>query len=81
MFSQYKTIKKAFSDFNRQKSGIIDFEAFLEVVKGWGFDCQENILQDLFNWLDNDKDGKLSFEDLRQTVGKETNPLEQLYFR
>jgi len=42
-------------------------------MEGWGFknDCQE-----LFNWLDFDKDGLISFNDLRQTVGVEIAPME-----
>jgi hypothetical protein len=42
-------------------------------MEGWGFksDCHE-----LFNWLDFDKDGLISFNDLRQTVGVEIAPME-----
>ena len=42
-------------------------------MESWGFanDCTE-----LFNWLDNDKDGKISFSDLRQTAGAEIAPME-----
>jgi len=47
-------------------------------MEGWGFknDCHE-----LFNWLDFDKDGLVSFDDLRQTVGLEIAPMEQFFFR
>jgi Ca2+-binding EF-hand superfamily protein len=42
-------------------------------MKSWGFanDCHE-----LFEWLDFDKDGKISFNDLRQTAGVEIAPME-----
>lgn len=39
------------------------------------------MLKDLFDWLDMDKDKQISYEDLRQSAGKETNPTEQLFFR
>ena len=46
------------------------------MVINWGFDATEELIQDLFNWLDYDKDNKISFEDLRMTAGKEISPME-----
>lgn len=42
----------------------------------WGFEANEDLIFDLFKWLDYDKDNRISYEDLRQTAGKETNPTE-----
>jgi hypothetical protein len=38
-------------------------------------------MRDLFAWLDHDKDGEVSFEDLRLTLGRDITPSEQLFFR
>lgn len=35
----------------------------------------------IFDKLDCDKDGKISFEDLKQSVGKIINPVAEAYFR
>jgi len=35
----------------------------------------------LFEWLDSDSDGKISFDDLKQTAGVEIAPMEQFFFR
>lgn len=61
LFSQYKTIKNAFRHMNTQKTGFIHYEEFLEILKGWGFVASEELLQDLFVWLDVDKDNKLTY--------------------
>ena len=47
-------------------------------MDSWGFanDCIE-----LFDWLDADKDGKLSFNDLRNTIGTFISPMESFFFR
>jgi Ca2+-binding EF-hand superfamily protein len=60
-FQTFKTVKKAFVEWKGSKSHI-EFDRFKQMMESWGFanDCTE-----LFNWLDNDKDGKISFSDLR----------------
>ena len=35
----------------------------------------------MFEWLDSDGDGKITFEDLRATAGQDLAPKEALYFR
>lgn len=47
----------------------------------WGFVASEDQIQDLFKWLDHDKDGQLCFEDLRETIGLDVSPKETIYFR
>jgi hypothetical protein len=51
------------------------------MIRLWGFESSDDLIKELFTWLDYNKDNKISYEDLRQTAGKETNPMEQLYFR
>ena len=38
-------------------------------------------MRDLFDWMDNDKDGRVSFADLRETIGLDVSPKEAMYFR
>jgi Ca2+-binding EF-hand superfamily protein len=39
------------------------------------------LIKELFEWLDYDKDSKISYEDLRSTAGLDLAPRENLYFR
>ena len=45
------------------------------------FVTSEQEVDELFDWLDNDKDGKLSYEDLRETIGQDIAPKGIAYFR
>lgn len=56
LFSQYKSVKRAFTEMNRHKNGFIVYEDFEEVIKEWGFIASKDLIRDLFNWLDMDKD-------------------------
>ncbi len=47
----------------------------------WGFYAKPEQVNDLLKWLDADGDGRISYEDMRMTVGKEIAPMEQIYFR
>lgn len=47
----------------------------------WSFIATDDETRDLFNWLDKDKDGELSFNDLRETIGLDVSPKEVVYFR
>ena len=55
--------------------------AGLAALAFWGFIAPESQVRDLFNWMDHDKDGQLSFEDLRETIGLDVSPQEGVYFR
>ena len=79
--SQYKTLSRAFTDMNKSKTGSISYEEFTDLLKAWGFDANEELMREIFNWLDSDKDNKISYEDLRSTAGLEVRPMEQLFFR
>lgn len=76
-FQTFKTVKRAFTEWKKDKA-YIDLENFTEMMESWGFvnDCTE-----LFQWLDHDKDGKISYSDLRATVGPEIAPMETFFFR
>lgn len=50
-------------------------------MKQWGFDASEDLKYELFEWCDRDADGRISYEDLRSSVGHEIAPMEQFYFR
>ncbi len=54
LFSQFKTMKKAFSEINKSRTGYIEYPDFHDIVISWGFDASEELIQDLFNWLDCD---------------------------
>ena len=53
----------------------------MELMHHWGFKASEDEIRDLFNWLDKDQDGELSFLDLRETIGLDVSPKEAVYFR
>ncbi len=54
---------------NRCKSGFILYDEFLDNIKAWGFDATETLIKELFQWLDFDKDNRISYDDLRSTAG------------
>ena len=66
---------------DKNKNGFVNYESFKDLVKLWGFDANEQNMREIFDWLDKDKDQKISYEDLRQTAGLEVRPMEQLFFR
>ena len=66
---------------NKSKTGFIQYDEFLDIVRAWGFDASEALIRDLFEWLDSDKDNRISYDDLRSTAGQDLSPMEQLFFR
>jgi len=51
-------------------------------MREWGFDCSDQHIKDFFEWMDKDGDNKISFEDLRDSVGKEmTTSFDESPFR
>ena len=61
---------------NKSKSGFIHYEEFLDQIKHWGFDASEQLIRELFEWLDADKDNRISYDDLRSTAGQDVSPME-----
>lgn len=78
---QWKTLKKAFSDLNTAKSGSIMPSELKNYMKHWGYYLSEEQFDRLFDKLDFNKDGKISYEDFQNSVGNEISPPEFLYFR
>jgi hypothetical protein len=78
---QFKTLRKAFYELDRHRQGHITFDKFQVIISDWGFEAKENQVRSLFNWLDHDKDQKISFLDLRNSIGLEILPQEQFFFR
>lgn len=66
---------------NKAKNGFIVFEEFAELVRSWGFESSDSQIKPVFEWLDFDRNGKITFEDLRATAGLDLAPKESLYFR
>ena len=66
---------------NRSKTGFILFDDFSELVRSWGFEAPDIMIKEVFDWLDYDKDNRITFEDMRATAGQDLAPRESLYFR
>ena len=65
-FSTYKTLKKAYAEWKLPGCNYFDYPKFEEMMTtNWGFRADSNQIRELYNWMDGDKDGKISFEDLR----------------
>jgi Ca2+-binding EF-hand superfamily protein len=54
---------------NKTHTGYILPLDFAELVVNWGFESPPEAVREVFDWLDFDRDGKLTFEDLRATAG------------
>lgn len=78
---QWKTIRKAFIDLNKEKSGAILPEELQFYFHHWGLYLTPDQFQYIFNKFDYDRDGKISYKDFHKTIGSEIHPGETLYFR
>lgn len=67
-----------FTAWKTDGSCFIQKETFDKIVGGWGLINNSDYL---FEWLDQDHDGKISFQDLKETVGVEITPMEAIFFR
>lgn len=50
-------------------------------MKHWGLEVSDDKFNELFNYLDADSDGVISYKDFVLRVGSEIHPSETLYFR
>lgn len=75
-FTMFKTVKRAFVEWKTVGKAYIEFDSFRRFMDEWGFHAKPEQIDALLTWLDFDRDGKISYEDLRQTVGKEIAPME-----
>ena len=78
---QWKTIKKAFSDLSKNKTGAISPEELKKYLHYWGLEITEHQFKEIFDYMDIDMDGKITYEDLQNSIGKYIIPEETLYFR
>lgn len=78
---QWKTIRKAFIDLNKEKSGAIEPEELQFYLSHWGLILTKEQFQYIFDKFDYDKDGLISYKDFHKTIGSEIHPGESLYFR
>ena len=80
-FSTHGSLKRVFDEWRVPSENSIKLDRFMELMHHWGFKASEDEIRDLFNWLDKDQDGELSFLDLRETIGLDVSPKEAVYFR
>lgn len=74
MSLQFTTIKRAFKELDRNCQGHITFDQFKTIIQDWGFESKDSQIRSLFDWIDNDKDQKISFLDLKHSLGLEILP-------
>lgn len=77
----FKTVKRAFVEWKLSGENFIEFDRFRKFMDEWGFNAKPEQVDELLHWLDDDGDGRISYDDMRRTVGKEIAPMEQIYFR
>jgi Ca2+-binding EF-hand superfamily protein len=79
--TQWKTLKKAFSDLNQGKNGWISEVDLKKYLDNWGFNITEGQFKEFYEFLDYDRDGHITYEDFKKSVGSVISPVEFLYFR
>lgn len=62
---QWKSIKKAFSDLNKGKNGAISPQEVKTYLNHWGLIITDEQFKEIFDFMDHDKDGKVTYEDLQ----------------
>jgi len=81
IFQQWKTMRKAFMEMDVGKHGCIIPEDLKFYLTHWGVAANQEKFEELFNFFDADGDGKISYKDFQQTVGKEMQPDQGAYWR
>ena len=79
--TQWKTIKKAFSDLSQERNGWICESDLNRYLKNWGFVITSDQFKEIYDFLDYDHDGHISYTDFKNRVGSTISPVESLYFR
>lgn len=70
IYEQWKTMRKAFIAMDVGKSGAIMPSDLKFYLTHWGVAATEDKFNELFNFFDDDKDGKISYKDFQLTVGE-----------
>ena len=78
---QWKTLRKAFTNLNFDKTGTIKPAELRHMLTFWGIEVDDANFKDLFGKLDADGDGVINYKDFCMMVGSEIHPGETLYFR
>lgn len=79
--AQWASIRKSFHDLSRDKSSCIEAAELRHFLTHWGILLNEAKFQELYASLDEDGDGKITYQDFQRTLGREIHPGEGLYFR
>ena len=66
---------------NLDKTGGISPDELKFYIQHWGLEVSDTKFTELFNYIDADADGKISYKDFTVRVGSEIHPGETLYFR
>ena len=61
--NQWKTLKKAFIDLNKEKTGAIMPVELRNYLRHWGMVLNDEQFKHIFDKFDSDKDGKITYED------------------
>jgi calcyphosin len=72
--TQDKDAERLFKIFDRDRSGLIDYEEFLRGVRGEMNDFRRTIAKKAFNILDNDRSGVVNIDDIRQLYNAKSHP-------
>lgn len=68
--AQWKTIRQAYREMLGESSGGISRDRLTQILKNWAIEMTEDQFEPIFQFLDLDKDGVVSFSDFVQSVGK-----------
>ena len=60
-FNTYKTLKKAFIEWKLPGCNYFDYPRFEEMMNTWGFKADSDQIRELYNWMDVDQDGRVSY--------------------
>ena len=72
--SQRASIRKQFSLFDSDSSGVVDFQEFKGAIKKYLNGAEEEDIRKIFNHFDTDKSGTLSVEEFSDLLLKEEGP-------
>ena len=74
MKMQWKTLKQGFKSLNKGQKGNVDRDDLTKMLERWGIQLSTDKVEELFKYLDLDKDGRISYKDFQNTIGMEITP-------